>query len=252
MAGRIRLLSIERGHDPRDFAFVAFGGAGPVHGAALMQEVGIGAMLVPPYPGVLCAMGCASANVRYDYSRTIERLITEIEPGAIDRIMREQRAEGEEHIRASKAPVAGLAATHAIDMAYLGQIHAMRVPVESGWSAENMVAAFNDAYKAEFGNTLAGIPVMVINVRTTVEGKRTQAQRHTNGAGGGQTSTAHARRRVHFGQWIDTPIFRRADLKPGMTVVGPAIVEQSDTTTVVEPRMTLRVDRYNNLIVEAA
>ncbi len=66
MAGRIRLLSIERGHDPRDFALVAFGGAGPVHGAALMQEVGIGAMLVPPYPGVLCAMGCASANVRYD------------------------------------------------------------------------------------------------------------------------------------------------------------------------------------------
>ena len=81
MAGRIRLLSIERGHDPRDFALVAFGGAGPVHGAALMQEVGIGAMLVPPYPGVLCAMGCASANVRYDYSRTVERVITELDPG---------------------------------------------------------------------------------------------------------------------------------------------------------------------------
>ena len=95
MAGRIRLLSIERGHDPRDFALVAFGGAGPVHGAALMQEVGIGAMLVPPYPGVLCAMGCASANVRYDYSRTVERLITELDPGDVRAIMREQRAEGE-------------------------------------------------------------------------------------------------------------------------------------------------------------
>jgi N-methylhydantoinase A len=252
MAGRIRLLSIERGHDPRDFALVAFGGAGPVHGAALMQEVGIGAMLVPLYPGVLCAMGCASANVRYDYSRTVERVMTEIDPDTVRTIMREQRAEGEAAIRDSEAPAEVLTATHAIDMAYLGQIHAMRVPVEPDWSFEQMTAAFNEAYKAEFGNTLAGIPVMVINVRTTVEGKRKRIERHMNGAGAAGEPQAHARRQVHFGKWIDTPIFRRSDLKPGMTVAGPAIVEQSDTTTVVEPRMTLRVDRFHNLIVEAA
>jgi N-methylhydantoinase A len=252
MAGRIRLLSIERGHDPRDFALVAFGGAGPVHGAALMQEVGIGAMLVPPYPGVLCAMGCASANVRYDYSRTVERVISEIDPKDIAQIMREQRSEGETAIRASEAPVEVLSAAHYVDMAYLGQIHAMRVPVEAGWSFEQMTAAFNEAYKAEFGNTLAGIPVMIINVRTTVEGKRKRAERHMNGAASTQAPKAHAQRRVHFAKWIDTPIFRRGDLKPGMTLAGPAIVEQSDTTTVVEPRMTLRVDRFHNLIVEAA
>jgi N-methylhydantoinase A len=252
MAGRIRLLSIERGHDPRDFALVAFGGAGPVHGAALMQEVGIGAMLVPPYPGVLCAMGCASANVRYDYSRTIERLIAEIDGASIAQIMREQRAEGEAAIRASKAPVDVLTATHAIDMAYLGQIHAMRVPVEVDWTVERMTGAFNDAYRAEFGNTLAGIPVMVINVRTTVEGKRKPAERRLNGAASAETPKASAQRPVHFGQWHDTPIYRRPDLRSGMTIVGPAIIEQSDTTTVVEPRMSLRVDRFHNLIVEAA
>jgi N-methylhydantoinase A len=252
MAGRIRLLSIERGHDPRDFALVAFGGAGPVHGAALMQEVGIGAMLVPLYPGVLCAMGCASANVRYDYSRTVERVVREIDPGAIAEIMREQRAEGDAQIHASKAPVATVTATHALDMAYLGQIHTMRVPVEANWSVERITAAFNDAYKTEFGNTLAAIPVVIINVRTTVEGKRARAERHSNGAAAAQAPKAHAHRPVHFGKWIDTPIFRRPDLKPGMTVAGPAIVEQSDTTTVVEPGMTLRVDRFSNLIVEVA
>jgi len=252
MAGRIRLLSIERGHDPRDFALVAFGGAGPVHGAALMQEVGIGAMLVPPYPGVLCAMGCASANVRYDYSRTVERVISEIEHKDIAQIMREQRIEGEAAIRASEAPVEVLSAAHCVDMAYLGQIHAMRVPVEADWSFEQMTAAFNEAYKAEFGNTLAGIPVMIINVRTTVEGKRKRAERQMNGAASTRAPQAHAQRPVHFAKWIDTPIFRRGDLKPGMTLAGPAIVEQSDTTTVVEPRMTLRVDRFHNLIVEAA
>ena len=252
MAGRIRLLSIERGHDPREFALVAFGGAGPVHGAALMQEVGIGAMLVPPYPGVLCAMGCASANVRYDYSRTIERLISDIDAKALAEIMREQRAEGEAQIRDSKAPVDVLTATHAIDMAYLGQIHAMRVPVEADWPVERTIVAFNDAYKAEFGNTLAGIPVMVINVRTTVEGKRKPAERRLNGAISTDSPKAHKQRQVHFGKWMDTPIYRRADLKSGMTFAGPAIVEQSDTTTVVEPNMSLRVDRFQNLIVEVA
>ena len=253
MAGRIRLLSIERGHDPRDFALVAFGGAGPVHGAALMQEVGIGAMLVPPYPGVLCAMGCASANVRYDYSRTVERLITELDPGDVRAIMREQRAEGEQQVRVSEAPVEVLSAAHAVDMAYLGQIHAMRVPVEPDWTFERMTAAFNEAYKAEFGNTLAGIPVMVINVRTTVEGKRKRVERHVQRRRrrAGRDSRS-ASRRVHFGQWMDTPIFRRGDLKPGMTIAGPAIIEQSDTTTVVEPRMKVRVDRFQNVIVEAA
>jgi N-methylhydantoinase A len=113
-----------------------------------------------------------------------------------------------------------------------------------------MTQAFNAAYKAEFGNTL-NIPVMVINVRTTVEGKRKRVERHANGATA-QAATAQGKRRVHFAQWIDTPIYRRADLKPGMSLAGPAIIEQSDTTTVVEPRMAVRVDRFHNLIVEAA
>jgi N-methylhydantoinase A len=252
MAGRIRLLSIERGHDPRDFALVAFGGAGPLHGAALMQEVGIGAMLVPPYPGVLCAMGCAAANVRYDYSRTVERVIGEIDPDSLRQIMREQRADGEAQVRAGSAPIDTVAATHAIDMAYLGQIHALRVAVESDWSRDQMVAAFNEAYRAEFGNTLGGIPVMVINVRTTVEGRRRRAARRANGAVSSAAAVPHTRRQAHFGQWLDTPIYRRADLATGMTVVGPAIVEQADTTTVVEPGMRLTVDRFHNLIVEAA
>jgi N-methylhydantoinase A len=115
-----------------------------------------------------------------------------------------------------------------------------------------MTEAFAEAYRAEFGNTLAGIPVMIINVRTTVEGKRKQVERHVNGATTAQTPQPHKRRQVYFGTWMDTPIHRRSDLKPGMTVTGPVIVEQSDTTTVVEPAMKLRVDRFNNLIVEAA
>lgn len=252
MAGRIRLLSIERGHDPRDFALVAFGGAGPVHGAALMQEVGIGAMLVPPFPGVLCAMGCAAANVRYDFSRTVERVIGDIEPKALRAIMAEQRAEGEAQIRQSEAVGGGVRVSHAIDMAYLGQIHSMRVPVEADWSREQMADAFQKVYRAEFGNVLAGIPVIVTNVRTTVEGMRPRLRRKENGAASAAAPRPQRRRDVYFGGRHDTPVYRREDLLPGMAFEGPAIIEQSDTTTVVEPRMKVRVDRFHNLIVEAA
>ncbi|HVX98585.1 MAG TPA: hydantoinase/oxoprolinase family protein [Pseudorhodoplanes sp.] len=252
MAGRIRLLSIERGHDPRDFALVAFGGAGPVHGAALMQEVGIGAMLVPPFPGVLCAMGCAAANVRYDFSRTIERVIGDIEPKALRAIMAEQRAEGEAQIRQNEAVGGGVRVSHAIDMAYLGQIHSMRVPVEADWSREQMADAFQKVYRAEFGNVLAGIPVIVTNVRTTVEGMRPRMRRKENGAASAAAPRPQRRRDVYFGGRHDTPVYRREELLPGMAFDGPAIIEQSDTTTVVEPRMKVRVDRFHNLIVEAA
>ncbi len=251
MAGRIRLLSIERGHDPRDFAFVAFGGAGPVHGAALIREVGIGAMLVPQFPGVLCAMGCAAANVRYDYSRTVERRMDEIPPDGIASIMREQRIEGEAQLKASESPVDEVAASHAVDMAYLGQIHAMRVPVQADWSQARMTEAFHEEYRAEFGNTLGDIPAMVINVRTTVEGlrRRTKPQ-PANGLDRG-APVPSGRRKVHFGAWIDTPLFRRADLAPGMRFDGPAIVEQTDTTTVIEPSMRVKIDGFGNLVVES-
>src|SRR5207302_4897816 len=207
----------------------------PVHGAALMQEVGIGAMLVPPFPGVLCAMGCASANVRYDLSRTVEKVITELEPGAIAQIMREQRDEGEAQVRASDAVTKTLTVSHAVDMAYLGQIHAMRVPVEADWPVARMIQAFNEAYRAEFGNALGGIPVMVINVRTTVEGVRTRGgAAKQNGAAHAAKPKSHKRRQIHFAAWRDTPIYRRGDLAPGMTFAGPAVIEQSDTTTGVE------------------
>lgn len=252
MAGRIRLLSIERGHDPREFAFVAFGGAGPLHGGALIEEVGIGAMLVPPYPGVLCALGCASANVRYDFSRTVERSLDDLEPEQIALILHEQLRDGEAQIRASEASLERTVAHHFADMAYLGQIHAMRVPIEPSWPRAKLAAAFEEVYRAEFGNALAGIPVMVINLRTMIEGVRARAR---NDKGSGTVAgrpEPKTTRKVHFGSWIDTPVYDRSRCAAGHAFTGPAIVEQKDTTTVIQPGMKLRVDAFHNLIVEAA
>jgi N-methylhydantoinase A len=172
MAGRIRLMSIEQGLDPRDFALVAFGGAGPMHGAALIREIGIKTELVPPYPGVLCAMGCAIADIRYDYSQTFEQRLDRADMKAIHEVFARQRVEGEAQLRKGDAPHTSVEVAHFADMAYAGQIHALRVRVEPDWDASRIREAFGAAYRAEFGNELENIGVVVVNLRTRVLGRR--------------------------------------------------------------------------------
>jgi N-methylhydantoinase A len=250
MAGRIRLISIEQGLDPRDFAMVAFGGAGPMHGAALIREVGIKTELVPPYPGVLCAMGCAIADIRYDLTQTLEQRLERVDIAELQAILRRQRAEGEVQVRRSEAPYDSLRVVHFADMAYLGQIHALRVPIEAGWDAEALSRAFVQTYRGEFGNTLGDIPVVMVNVRTTVFGVRARRARERIANPRLARAKPLKRRPVYFGGWTDAAVYLRGELAPGMEFEGPAIVEQDDATTVIEPGMAARVDGGGNLLVE--
>ena len=250
MAGRIRLMSIERGLDPRDFAMVAFGGAGPLHGGALIREVGIGTMLVPLYPGVLCALGCAYADLRYDISQTTEKRLDKLLQGELTDIILRQREEGQQQLNDSQVPIDVTTITHAADMAYAGQIHSLRVAIESNWDGPRLEQAFNEVYKATFGNTLVGIPVVIVNLRTIAVGTRTSVPLPQSSSTATGQAKPSSRRRVYFGGWHDTPVFARENLAPGMSFDGPAIIEQSDTTTVVEPGMRLDVDSKGNLLVK--
>ena len=250
MAGRTRLLSIERGYDPRDFAMVVFGGAGPLHGAAIIREVGIGTMLVPESPGVLCAMGCAIGDVRYDLSQTLERRVDDLEPGATAGILANQRRAGETQLRDSEAKVDRVVVTHAADMAYLGQIHSLRVTIDPAWSPAQIVAAFHDAYRQEYGNTLGDIPSVIVSLKTVIQGMRDRSPRKLATPPPAAPPAAQNRRPVYFAKWYDTPVYARRDLAPGMAFIGPAVVEQSDTTTVIEPGMKARIDAYGNLLAE--
>ena len=252
MAGRTRLLSVEQGHDPRDFVLVAFGGAGPLHGAAIMREVGIRTMLIPPHPGVLCALGCAIADLRYDLSRTLERRLADLDVGTVRDILAEQRREGESRIRESDAFVADLVVTHAAEMSYSGQIHTLRVPIEATWSLDRMRDAFQDVYRTEYGNTLGDLPVTLVSLKTAAMGRRPTVERAPPPRPEPAAAIPAGRRPVHFGAWTDTPIFERAGLRPGHAFDGPAILEQADTTTVIEPGMRARVDAYGNVLVEMA
>ena len=251
MAGRIRLMSIERGLDPREFALVAFGGAGPLHGGALIREVGISTMLVPLYPGVLCALGCVYADLRYDLSQTLEKRVDSLEAGVLDSIIARQREQGDNQLKEALVPVDKVTITHTADMAYQGQIHALSVPIQAGWETEKLTQAFNNAYSEKFGNTLDGIPAVIVNLRTVVVGTRSGNPLPQAPAASSGEPESVSRRAVHFGKaWHDTPIFTREVFSPGMTLDGPAIVEQSDTTTVIEPDMTLTVDKNGNLLVK--
>jgi N-methylhydantoinase A len=250
MAGRIRLISIEQGLDPREFALVAFGGAGPMHGAALIREVGIKTQLVPLYPGVLCAMGCAIADIRYDLSQTIEKHVDQMDIGALQALLRKQANDGQAQLKKSEAPHNSVRVTHFADMAYAGQIHALRVPVQADWDGKQLAAAFLDSYRRDFGNTLGDIPVVMVNARTTVLGVRGAHAATLETKPSNAAAKPFKRRPVYFGGWTDAAIYRRGDLAPGMSFDGPAIVEQDDATTVVEPGMRTRVDAAGNLLVE--
>lgn len=252
MARRTRLLTIEQGLDPREFALVIFGGAGPLHGAAIMREVGIRTMLLPPHPGVLCALGCAVADMRYDLSRTIERPIDDLDAANLHAILAEQRTAGLAQIEASGVEMERIHVSHAASMSYLGQIHSLRVPVEANWSIVRMSQAFEDSYRDENGATLGDIPVALVGLTTAVEGIRRKPQADA-GEGASEAEPAPvAYRDVWFGGWMRTPIYDRATLTSGMRFDGPAILEQPDTTTVIEPGMAARVDRFSNILVEVA
>jgi N-methylhydantoinase A len=251
MAGRTRLLSVEQGHDPREFALVVFGGAGPLHGAAIMREVGIRTMLLPPFPGVQCALGCAIADIQYDMARTVERRADTLKEGWIAGVLGEQRCEGEARLAASDAAVDRVRVSHVAEMAYTGQIHALRVDIEADWSAERMIAAFHEAYRRENGNTLGDIPAVVVSLRTAVRGERARPPREPSPPVDSPAAPS-ARRPVWFDGWHDTAIYDRASLLPGQRFAGPAIIEQADTTAVIEPGMAARVDGFGNILVEMA
>lgn len=251
MAGRMRLISVEQGYDPRDFALVVFGGAGPLHGASLLREVGVRTMLVPPHPGVLCAIGCLMADLRFDVSRTIERRIDHLDHGELQGVLGVLSEHGREELHAEGSGIEQVEVSYHADMAYLGQVHRLRVRIEPEWGVGELLKAFNDAYEREFGSTLGDLPVLMVNVRASVRGIRQQRREPGEPPDARAVPDAVEHRPVYFdGAWHDAAVHERRALGPGMTLVGPAIVEQPDTTIVIEPGMQALVDERRNLQIE--
>ena len=258
MAGAIRLVSIEKGHDPAKFAAMPFGGGGALHTGALIKEVGLASALVPRFPGVTSALGCVVADMRHDRVQTVNRLLSELDAAELGRAILRDAEETRAVLGSAGVGFSAIDRLVELDMLYLGQTHTVGVPLEIGeedLTADAVREAFETAYRAAFGRLLDGIPMRVMNYRIAVIGRRPQLDMALFAPQGGKPA-AECRtgtRRVYAeGAWHEAGIYERLSLAVGARVAGPALLEQADTTIFVDPGLVAEVDGFGNLVISRA
>ncbi len=250
MADAVRLVSIMRGYDPRDFALVAFGGAGALHGAAVAKDLAIPKVIVPPHPGVTSAMGCLLVDIRHDLLSTylvdaavanaadVEREFHALEEEARDRLAHEGVAEKD------------IVLTRSIDMRYAGQWRSLTVPAPRPFAhVAQAVEDFGAAHERQYNYRRDGAVVEIFRLNLVAIGVTPKAEfaRHEPG---GAMPPPRSMRTVTFDEGIhETPIFWRDDLPAGVAFGGPAVVEQFDATTVVPPGARAEVDLWLNIVI---
>ena len=256
MAGAIRMVSIARGHDPRDFALFAFGGAGPLHATPLARELGLPKVLVPARPGITNALGCVVADLRHDFVNTLNRPVALLDETAAHAVLTRHRAEGEALIAKEAVRPREIRHIHSADMQFVGQTHILNVPLPSPQPTRAMLQAlFEEAYHARFKVRLPEIRANLVNLNTSVIGVRSDVDLSTLIDPAGRAPTLAGalleRRPVWFdGAWIETPVYDRGKLPIGVAFDGPAILEQLDATTVIEPGDRAIADGDGNIVIE--
>ena len=254
MAGAIRLVSIEKGNDPSKFAAMPFGGGGSLHTGALIKEVGLGSALVPRFPGVTSALGCVVADMRHDRVQTVNRLLSDIDAGALGQDLQQVADLTEQVVTSSGTSFAGIDRVFEFDMLYLGQTHTVAVAVDpsAGLTRAAIQTAFDTAYKAAYGRLLDGIPVRVMNYRVTVIGRRPVFDMAVFAPTDGKSAEAcrtGTRTVWAEGAFHEAGLYDRLSLAVGERIAGPAILEQPDTTIFVDPGLIATVDAFGNLVI---
>ena len=254
MAGAIRMVSLARGHDPRDFALLAFGGAGPLHAVALARELAIPKVLIPARPGLTNALGCAVADVRHDFVRTVNRPLPEVADDLVQRVLAEQIAAGRATIEHERVAVERIDFVHRADMQFQGQSHILTVALPGvEVSRAALQRLFEAAYWQRFEVELKEIRPVLVNLHTAAIGRRRPVALEALAHGEPRPSLRAAeveRRSVWFdGGWVDTPVYRREWLPAQARFEGPAVIEQLDCTALIEPGCRVERDRVGNLLV---
>ena len=255
MAGALRLVSLARGYDPRDFALFAFGGAGPLHAVSLAAELGIPKVLVPMRPGITNAVGCVVADVRHDYVNSVNVPLTQVDMDQVHDIFVSQIRAGKEIIASEGIDIEEMVIIHQVDMQFQGQTHILNFPVQNpSVSRRALQSSFEKAYWNRFNVELPEIRAVLVNLHTSVIGRRKPVPlriliskaKHKKKLG---DCIMHSRPVWFDSGWHDTPIYNREFLPPKIKFRGPAVIEQLDTTTVVEPENHVEVDKAGNLII---
>ena len=259
MAGAIRLVSVERGHDPEKFIAMPFGGGGALHAGALIKEVGLSKALVPRFPGVTSALGCVIADMRFDRVHTLNNSLEDLDLDKLTSEMLETAGDGDIRLKEAKVSFESIEHFFELDMLYVGQTHTVpvRLPIDldgvrKGFGRDIIQTAFEDSYQRSFGRLLDDISVRVLNLRVTVIGRRPKFNLSILGpssSGSLEDAKSETRQVWINGQWWDTDVYRRLDVPESATVPGPALLEQPDATIFIEPDLEALVDNFGNLVI---
>lgn len=251
----IRRVSVERGHDPRSFSLFCFGGGGPLHGAALANELSMHEMIVPISPGVNSAVGLLKADFRYDYSRTYLKTISQADIGELNDIYSELEKSAMEKMVAEKIDPEQIIFKRSADIRYYGQGYEVEIPVAGGQIGSSQIktlkSGFNQSHRQLYGYDLPKEEIELVYLRLAAIGQVSKPEFYKGrGADTDSTAALKGERRVYIdGQYRSTTLYDRSKLKPNNTLQGPAIIEQFDSTTLINPGQTVRVDDYLNLVV---
>jgi N-methylhydantoinase A len=246
MAEALRIVSIERGHDPREFALIAFGGAGPVHAAGLAAELQIPEVVVPPTPGAFSALGLVATDLKRDYARTLYANLAALEPGRVAQLLTELEAQACDMLAAAGIPPERRVLRRAADVRYRRQAYELTVPMADGAvtraSLDALAAAFHARHHQTYGHANPAEPVQLVNIRLTAIGRLPVLE-----LGRFPMAASPPRRRERDVWFLETgpgpcPVHWREGLRPGENLSGPTIVEAMDSTIVVPPGWVAAVD----------
>jgi len=256
MLGALRVVSVQRGYDPRDFALIPFGGAGPMHSGDLSRLLGIRTSVIPPVPGVLSAMGALVSDISCVFTRTRIQAVDRLALADVTDVQAALATEAQAWLQAEGVAPERRELLHSADLRYVGQAYEVSVPASGSFTPERIAAAveaFHAEHRRLYGFDWRGqVPVEMVAITVTGRGRVRQIAMAPRGRNGGTAADARTGARPAYfdGRFVDTPCFDRRGLGPGASVSGPAVIEQLDCTTVVLPGQAARVDGYLNLVVQ--
>ena len=256
MGGAIRLISIERGYDPKQFALMPFGGGGALHSGAMMRDIGLGAAIVPRYPGVNSALGCVMSDLRHDEVRTMNLMLDELDCSHLRELIQTITESSKKLIERSKASLKSVKSVIELDMLYVGQSHSVSVPLSAdvnSFTIDVIRKSFIEVYSQNYSRPLSGIPIRILNLRLSVIGIRPAVDLKILAKGSRAKKIEEcllAEQKIYAeGTWHNAQIIDRLRLPEGSLIHGPALLVQGDATIYVDPKITARTDKFGNIIM---